>query len=73
MLRDCLESVQRKLDQGYFMYGCMYAISESCFYDRYNLIVVTLVHASTCSDIRVLVEDRESVCVCVRESKRVRF
>jgi hypothetical protein len=52
------------------MYGCNYAISETCFYDRYVLIVVTLVHASTCSDIRVLVEDRESVCVCERERVR---
>ncbi len=65
MLRDCFGSVQKKLDQGYRMYGCMYAISESCFYDRYILIVVTLVYASICSDIRVLVEDRERVCVCV--------
>ncbi len=67
MLRDCFGSVQRKLDQGYCMFGCMYAIGESCFYDRYILIVVMLVHSSTCSDIRVLVEDREreSVCVCV--------
>jgi hypothetical protein len=63
MLQNCFGSVQRKLDQGYCMYGCMYATSENCFYDRYVLIVVTLVHASTCSDIRVLVEDRERVCV----------
>ncbi len=68
MLRDCFGSVQRKHDQGYCMYGCMYAISESCFYDRYVLIVVNMVHASTCSDIRVLVEDRE--CVCVRDRVR---